>query len=105
MKVAEENGHIEKMHTLCKATNDAGAGITDIHFITKLLNSFPESWDPIISNLYDKMDLSEVIMKLTSHGEHLTNRASKTTKTTPAFDSVKALKATVHALQAEIKSL
>jgi len=73
MKVAGENSHIKKMRTLRKAANDAGAGITDICFITKLLDSFPESWDPIILNLYDKMDLSEVIMKLTSHGERLAN--------------------------------
>ncbi|EDQ98952.1 uncharacterized protein LACBIDRAFT_335517 [Laccaria bicolor S238N-H82] len=106
MKVAGENGHIKKMRALHKAANNVGAEITDIRFITKLLDSFPKFWDPIILNLYDKEDLSEVIMKLTSHGECLANRASETTKTTNhAFDSVKALEATVHTLQAEVKTL
>ena len=48
-KVAGEGGHIEKMCTLRKSANDAGADIKDPRFITKLLDSFLESWDAVIT--------------------------------------------------------
>lgn len=105
MKVAGDGGHIENMRTLRKSANDAGADITDERFITKLLDSFPESWDAVISNLYEKKDLSEVIMKLTTHGERLANRLAENSRPGAAIDSVKALETTVLALQAELCNL
>ncbi|KAF9541333.1 hypothetical protein CPC08DRAFT_770628 [Agrocybe pediades] len=48
-KVAGEDGHIEKMRKLRQRANEAGAKISDQRFITRLLDSFPESWDPVIT--------------------------------------------------------
>lgn len=48
-KVAGKGGHIEKIFTLQKLSNDTGADIKDPYFITKLLNSFPESWYAVIT--------------------------------------------------------
>jgi hypothetical protein len=67
--VAGEGGHIEKMHILQKLANDTGADIKDSWFITKLLNSFLESWDAVITPMYSKTNLSTVIMNLTTHAE------------------------------------
>lgn len=60
-KVAGKVGHIKKMQTLQKAANNAGVNITNGRFITKLLNSFPESWDPVIPTIYGEEDLVKVI--------------------------------------------
>jgi hypothetical protein len=68
-KVAGEGGHIEKMHTLQKLTNNTGADIKDSQFIAKLLDSFPESWDAVIIPMYSKTNLSTVIMNLTTHAK------------------------------------
>jgi hypothetical protein len=70
-KVAGEGGHIEKMRTLRKLANDTGANIKNDRFITKLLDSFPPSWDPVITPMYSEKDLSTVIMNLTTHAERL----------------------------------
>jgi gag-polypeptide of LTR copia-type len=70
-KVAGEEGHIEKMHTLQKLANDTGADIKDSQFITKLLDSFPESWNAVITPMYSKTNLSTVIMNLMTHAERL----------------------------------
>ena len=100
-------GHIEKMHTLWKLANDTGANIDNQRFITKLLDSFPESWDPVINNMYNEKDLNTVIMNLTTHAERLTIREGKTKdENSPpvTVDIVKALEATILALQAEMRS-
>ena len=60
-KVAGEDGHIEEMRTLRRAANEAGEKINDSRFITKLLDSFPESWDPVITPMYGETDLSKVL--------------------------------------------
>lgn len=79
-KVAGEDGHIEEICTLCWAANEAGAKISDSCFITKLLNSFPESWDPVITPMYGEKDLSKVLMNLTTHAEQLSIHLGHTGK-------------------------
>ena len=69
MKVAREGGHIERMRTLRKLTNDVGPNYNDERFKTKLINSSPESWDTICSICYNMATLSEVISMLISHGK------------------------------------
>jgi len=101
-KVAGEGGHIEKMRSLRKLANDAGANYDESRFKTKLIDSFPESWDAICSICYNMVSLSEVISTLTSHGERVLRSKSTTPSST---DTVKALEASVLALQAEIKTL
>ena len=104
-KVAGEGGHIEKMRTLRKLANYTGANIKNDRFITKLLNSFPPSWDPVITPMYSEKDLSTVIMNLTTYAERLSIREAKSrSENSTAVDHVKALEATVLALQTEMKS-
>jgi Reverse transcriptase (RNA-dependent DNA polymerase)/gag-polypeptide of LTR copia-type/GAG-pre-integrase domain len=103
-KVAGEGGHIEKMRTLRKLANDTGADIQDSRFITKLLDSFPESWDAVITPMYSETNLSTVIMNLTTHAERLAIRDART-KPELSVDTVKALETTIMALQTEMKSL
>jgi len=76
-KVAGEDGHIEEMRTLHHAANEAGAKISDLRFITKLLNSFPESWDPVITPMCGEKDLSKVLINLTTHAERLLIRSGR----------------------------
>lgn len=59
VKVAGKDRHIEEMCTLCQAANEAGAKISDLRFITKLFDSFPESWDPVITPMYGKKILAK----------------------------------------------
>ena len=101
-KVAGEGGHIEKMRTLRKLANDAGANYNDARFKTKLVDSFPESWDAICSICYNMTTLSEVIAMLTSHGERVSRTKNHSVS---SVDTVKALEASVLALQAEVKTL
>ncbi len=105
-KVAGEDGHIEKMRTLRQRANEAGAKINDSRFITKLLDSFPDSWDPVITPMYGEPDLNKVIMNLTTHAERLAIREGKSSSKKvpqPSSDAVRALETTVLALQAEIQ--
>ncbi|EDR01561.1 uncharacterized protein LACBIDRAFT_310926 [Laccaria bicolor S238N-H82] len=106
--VAGAGGHIEKMRTLRKLANDTGANIDNQRFITKLLDSFPESWDTVINSMYSEKDLNTVIMNLTTHAERLSIREGKSKEpdlpTPPSIDTVKALEATILALQAEMKT-
>ena len=69
-KVVGEGGHIEKMHTLRKLANDTGVNIKNDWFITKLLDSFPTSWDPVITPMYSEKDLSTIIMNLMTLAEY-----------------------------------
>jgi hypothetical protein len=101
-KVAGEGGHIERMRSLRKLANDAGANYDDTRFKTKLIDSFPESWDAICSICYNMTKLSNVISTLTSHGERVLRTRGTVSHQT---DTVKALEASVLALQAEIKTL
>jgi len=94
--------HIERMRTLRKLTNDVGANFDDARFRTKLIDFFPESWDVICSICYSMTSLLEVILTLTSHGEQVLQ--TKTPATSSA-DTVKVLKASVLALQVEIRTL
>ncbi|EDR06963.1 uncharacterized protein LACBIDRAFT_328359 [Laccaria bicolor S238N-H82] len=106
--VAGAGGHIEKMRTLRKLANNTSANINNEHFITKLLNSFPESWDAVINSMYSEKDLNTVIMNLTTHVERLSIREGKSKDPDmpmpPSIDTVKALEATILALQAEMKT-
>jgi hypothetical protein len=102
MKVASEGGHIEQMRNLRKLMNNAGSNYDDSRFKTKLINSFPESWDAICSICYNMKRLSEVISTLTSHGKQVLRNKGVIPSST---DTVKALEASVLALQAGIKTL
>jgi hypothetical protein len=69
LKVAGEEGYIERMRTLRKLANDGGANFDNVRFKTKLIDSFPELWNMICLICYSMMNLSEVIVILTLHGE------------------------------------
>ena len=104
-KVAGEDEYIKEMHTLCQAENEAGAKINDLHFITKLLDSFPKSWDPVITPMYGEKDLSKVLMNLTVHAEWMSIcKECNGKKQAEGASSVNVLEATVVALQVEITS-
>ena len=78
--------------------------IKNDQFITKLLNSFPASWDPVITPIYSEKDLSTIIMNLMTHAEHLSiHEAKSKPKNSAAVDTVKALEATIPTLQTEMK--
>ncbi len=68
-KVSSDGGYIERMGKLQKEANNAGAGIDDKSFKMTLLDSFPETWDPIISMLYAEKNLMVVITHLIAHGK------------------------------------
>ncbi|KIM46873.1 hypothetical protein M413DRAFT_45259, partial [Hebeloma cylindrosporum] len=110
-KVAGENGHIEEMQSLRRSANEAGAKINDSRFITKLLDSFPKSWDSVVSPMYEEKDLNKVIMSLTGHAERIAICEVREGKTRgDGADSVKALTAmetstTIEALEARIVAL
>ena len=70
-KVAGNSRYIKKMRILRKLANDARVNYNDARFKTKLINSFPESWDAICLICYNMILLSEVIAILTSHGKHV----------------------------------
>ena len=92
------------MCTLQNLANNTSANIKDPHFITKLLDSFPESWDVVIIPMYSEMNLSTVIMNLTTHARQLAIHDVRT-KPELSVDTVKALETTIMALQAEMKTL
>jgi len=58
-KVTSKGGHIERMRILGKLANDVGANFDNARFRTKLINSFPESWDVICSICYSMTSLSQ----------------------------------------------
>ncbi len=68
-KVSGDGGYIKKMRKLRKEANDAGAGIDDASFKTTLLDSFPETWDSVVSTLYAEKNLTVVIARLIAHSE------------------------------------
>ncbi len=102
-----DGGHIEKMRRLLKEANDTGAAIKEETFITILLDSFPESWDPVVSILRGEKDLMVVIARLSAHGERLAGRgkisSSPTSSTTTT--SNQALQASIDALALQVQSL
>jgi hypothetical protein len=105
-KVTGEDGHIGKMRTLRQAANEVGTKINDTCFITKLLDSFPESWDPVITPMYSELDLGKIITSLNIHAERLLIHEERNgRKVVGGKDSVRALEATVISLQAEVKEL
>ncbi|SJL12629.1 uncharacterized protein ARMOST_16058 [Armillaria ostoyae] len=106
-KVSGDGGHIEKMRRLLKEANDAGAAIKEETFITILLDSFPESWDPVVSILHGEKDLMIVVARLSAHGERLAGRgkisSGPTSSTTTT--SNQALQASIDALALQVQSL
>ncbi|KNZ80731.1 hypothetical protein J132_04707 [Termitomyces sp. J132] len=79
----------------------------DKQFIVKLLDSFPESLDPIVSTTYGETDLIKVVLTLTMHGKWIANRSGSNSgmHSTATADTVKALEATIHVLQAQVNGL
>ncbi len=73
-KVSGDGGYIEKMRKLRKEANDAGANINDDQFKTTLLDSFPESWDSVISTLYAEKSLTVITAHLIAHSERVVGR-------------------------------
>lgn len=106
-QVAGEGGYIERMRKMQKAANDVGANITNEQFIVKLLNLFPESWDPITSMLYGETDLIRVIQTLTTYSEHIVNRSNQSGIGVPMMsnNTIKALEAMIQALHAQVNGL
>ncbi|PBK89040.1 hypothetical protein ARMGADRAFT_1115248 [Armillaria gallica] len=105
-KVSGNGGYIEKMRKLRKEANDAGAGINDTSFKTTLLDSFPESWDLVVSMLYAEKNLTVVIARLIAHSErvvgwNLINNPSSTQESS----TVQALQASIQALTLQVQSL
>jgi len=62
------------------AANAQGAAIDDECFATIVLSTMPSSWDMLVSTLYDCKTSSQVIQRLTLHGERLAqSKGSKPT--------------------------
>ncbi|PBK58803.1 hypothetical protein ARMSODRAFT_848379, partial [Armillaria solidipes] len=105
-KVSGNGGYIEKMRKLRKEANDAGAGISDTSFKTTLLDSFPESWDSVVSTLYAEKNLTVVIARLIAHGERVVGRNSiNNPSSTQESSMVQALQASIQALTLQVQSL
>lgn len=106
-KVSGDGGHIEKMRCLLKEANDAGAAINEETFITILLDSFPESWGPVVSILPGEKDLMVVIACLSAYGERLAGRGkiflSPTSSTMTISNQV--LQASIDVLVLQVQSL
>ncbi len=90
------------MRKLRKEANDAGAGINDKKFITALLDSFPGSWDPIVSTLYGEVNITKVISCLVAHGKQVVSRnGPMSTQET----SIQTLQASIQALTLQVQNL
>jgi hypothetical protein len=90
------------MRTLRKLENNVGANFDNIRFKTKLIDSFPKLWNAICSICYSMTSLSEIIVILTSHKKWILQMKTLSTSSTGL---VKALEASILALQAKIKML
>jgi len=53
-KLLAKEGILNECVPYEKFANDTGADINDTRFITKLLDSFPESWDAVITPMYSE---------------------------------------------------
>ncbi len=104
-KVSGDGGYIEKMRKLRKEANDAGANINDDQFKTTLLDSFPESWDSVVSTLYAEKSLTVITARLIAHGERVVGRKAASGNTSTQGDSVQALQASVQALTLQVQNL
>ncbi|SJL14141.1 uncharacterized protein ARMOST_17596 [Armillaria ostoyae] len=104
-KVSGDGGYIERMRKLRKEANDAGAGIDDKSFKTTLLDSFPETWDPVVSTLYAEKNLTVVIARLIAHGERVVGRNSVSSPSSTQESTVQALQASIQALTLQVQSL
>ncbi len=104
-KVIRDGVYIEKMHKLHKEANDPGAGIDDKSFKTMLLNSFPESWDSVISTLYAETNLLIIIRHLVAHSEHVVRRNTTNNPSSTQESMVQVLQASIQALTLQVQSL
>ncbi len=104
-KVTGDGGHVEKMRRLLKEVNDAGAGINSDNFATILIDSFPESWDPVISTLHGEKDIIKIVARLSAHGDRVAGRGSHPTNSTSTDLLNQALHASITALAQQIQSL
>ncbi|KAK0244714.1 hypothetical protein EDD85DRAFT_809336 [Armillaria nabsnona] len=92
-KVTGDGGHIEKMRCLLKEANDAGAKITNDNFATILIDSFPESWDPVVSTLHGETDIVKIVAHLSAHGDRVAGHGGRPTSSTSTDLSNQALHA------------
>ncbi|KAK0214673.1 hypothetical protein EDD85DRAFT_798863 [Armillaria nabsnona] len=104
-KVSGDGGYIEKMRKLRKEANDTGANINNDQFKTTLLDSFPESWDSIVSTLYAEKSLTVITAHLIAHGERVVGQKAMGGSTSTQGDSVQALQASVQALTLQVQNL
>ncbi len=104
-KVSRDSGYIKRMRKLHKEANDAGAGIDNKSFKTTLLDSFPESWDSVISTLYAETNLIVVIGHLIAHSEHVIGRNPTNNLSSTQESTVQALQASIQTLTLQVQSL
>jgi hypothetical protein len=72
--------HFTSLRTKCTTANAQGAAIDDERFGMIVLSTMPSSWDMLVLTLYDCKTLSQVIQRLTLHGECLAqSKGSKPT--------------------------
>ncbi len=101
-KVSGDGGYIEKMRKLWQEANNASVNINDDQFKTTLFDSFPESWDSIISTLYAEKSLTIITAHLIAHGKRVVGQ--KATSSAQG-DSVQALQASVQVLTLQVQNL
>ncbi|PBK91306.1 hypothetical protein ARMGADRAFT_898328, partial [Armillaria gallica] len=104
-KVTGDGGHVEKMRRLLKEANDAGAGIKSEIFATILIDSFPESWDPVISTLHGEKDIIKIIVRLSTHSDRVAGRGGRPTSSTSTDLSNQAMHTSITALAQQIQGL
>ncbi|PBK95095.1 hypothetical protein ARMGADRAFT_1077853 [Armillaria gallica] len=90
---------------LRKEANDAGAGIDDTSFKTTLLDSFPETWDSVVSTLYAEKNLMVVIAHLIAHGKRVVGWNTINDPSSTQESTVQALQALIQALTLHVQNL
>ncbi len=104
-KVTGNGGYVEKMRQLLKEANNAGAKINNDNFATILIDSFPESWDPIVSTLHGEKDIVKIVARLSAHGDRVAGHGGHPTSSSSTDLLNQALCASITALAQQIQSL
>ncbi len=104
-KVSGDDGYIKRMRKLHKEANNAGTAIDNKSFKTTLLDSFPESWDSVVSTLYTETNLIIVSRCLIAHSERVVRRNSANGPSSTQESTVQALQASIQALTLQVQTL
>ncbi len=104
-KVSSDGGYIEWMRKLRKEANKTGMGINDQSFKTTLLDSFPKSWDSVVSTLYAETNLTVVIAHLITHGKQVVRQNNINNPLSTQESTIQALQASIQVLTLQVQSL